>query len=106
MSEEQVVEVKEEKKTPVQPSYEDIANNVNGYEYQIKEIAIIPRIEVSKDGKLVKIIDDAQQVKYAGTMNPNYADAFLSDIVNEFKASFAQAYYRQMMKLQQQQKKE
>jgi len=79
------------KKSIVPPTDAEIAGNIDAYIYQIEEIILVPRIKVFKDGKLVRVIDNAQQVKYAGTLNQEYADSLLSDIVSDFKIGYAQA---------------
>lgn len=104
-------EVKPEKKVLKQPSYQEIAENINGFEFVVQEVLIAPRIEVYKDGKMVRVIEDSHQTKYLGTMNPEYAEQFMKDIVADFKESFPQAYYRQVaqmkkQRLEQAQKKE
>jgi len=91
------------KKSIVPPTDAEIAGNIDAYTYQIDEIILVPRIKVFKDGKLMRVIDSAQQVKYAGTINGEYADTFLSDIVSDFKSGFAQAMAQHMMKQQNQQ---
>jgi len=85
------------KKPVVPPTDAEIAGNIDAYAYQIDEVILVPRIKIMKDGKLVRVLDSAQQVKYAGTINEEYADAFLSDIVSDFKAGFAQAMAQHMM---------
>lgn len=83
------------------PSDMEIGGNIEAYTYQIDEVMLVPRIKVMKDGKLVRVLDSAQQVKYAGTINAEYSDQFLKDIIDDFKAGFPQAMAKAMQEQQQ-----
>jgi hypothetical protein len=79
---------------PVAPTEAELARDIESYEIRVSEFVIAPRVEILKDGELVKVVENARQMKVAGTINPAYRKQLLSDIVNDFKIGYTQAYFR------------
>lgn len=80
--------------SPLEPTNEEIAQQISNFDFRINEIIMNPKVEIWKNGKLVKIIANGQLTKLSGTLNPAYGDQFISDIISDFKYSFAEAYLR------------
>ena len=76
------------------PSIQEIGTNVLGYDFRINEITIVPRVEIFKGNKLVRVIQDSALHKYGINLNPEYADKFLEDITNDIKVGIQEVVKR------------
>ena len=81
-------------------SIADIICNPEAYEFKIQEFVVAPRVEVfnKATGFLVRVFDNVNQRKVAGTINPTYAKELIHDLETDFRVLFAKALSAQEKK--------
>ena len=83
----------------IPPNDFELAQNMDQYEIKINELVLAPRIEVFKDGKLVRVLENAHQKRTTGTINPEYVDALIADLISDFRIGFKEVINQQAKKM-------
>lgn len=79
------------------PMLEEIFDRIEDFDFKIREVIISPRIEIYKDGKLVRLIEDSVVRRFAGSINPEYADKFITDLEEDSKTGFLEVMQKRKM---------